>query len=255
MQPNVHAEAETVFSEVTTLLLSDTIRSMVLPGVRVFLLTLLLPSELLTTLRCIIRTGIPPKLKSSFSDFVKNLRSVSNSWAFPVTNATNVGGLAFTWVKYFIFGWDAWSFQECRLITYTITISNYKNTDDFMHYPLTYRKITRRPSDSENHWNTSSHITWNEIVNMFSLEAKLVIIGVYVICPIKFTFPYSEKIFKNKNTAVVFKLKNVGICSLGTPWWYYPNQYGIFQIHICWSHFKYLTQLISSNPNPFVQTQ
>lgn len=95
------------------------ILSFALPEAWVFLLMMLLLPEFLATLRCIIRTGIPPKSKSSLSDFVKNLSSVSDNWFFPLINATKVGGRAFTWVKYFIFGWEELSFQECRLKTYT----------------------------------------------------------------------------------------------------------------------------------------
>lgn len=89
------------------------------------LLVLLLTLEFFTIARCMIRTGIPPKSKSSFKELVKNLRSVSESCAFPLTKATKVGGRAFTWVKYLIFGWLALSFQECLLITWSKQTGNH----------------------------------------------------------------------------------------------------------------------------------
>jgi len=83
-------------------------------------LVLLFAHAFLGIERCTIRIGIPPMLKSSLRDFVKNLISVSDSWVFELIKATNVGGRAFTWVKYLTFGCVAESFQECRLITYNI---------------------------------------------------------------------------------------------------------------------------------------
>ena len=91
------------FSEVKTLLLSEEILSAVLPADDV-LLVLPVPPSFFGMDRCMIRMGIPPKSKSSFKDFVKNLRSVFESCVFPPIKATKVGGRAFTWVKYLILG-------------------------------------------------------------------------------------------------------------------------------------------------------
>ena len=82
-----------------------------------FLILLFRGDAFLGIERCRIRIGIPPMLKSSLRDFVKNLVSVSDSWVFPLIKATKVGGLAFTWVKYLTFGCVAESFHECLLIT------------------------------------------------------------------------------------------------------------------------------------------
>lgn len=116
------------FSQLGISLLSEAILSFTLLAdwkLLPLLLVLLLPLEFFTIARCMIRTGIPPKSKSSFKELVKNLRSVSESCAFPLTKATKVGGRAFTWVKYLIFGWLALSFQECLLITWSKQTGNH----------------------------------------------------------------------------------------------------------------------------------
>jgi hypothetical protein len=59
-------------------------------------LVLLFGAAFLGIERCTIRIGIPPMLKSSLRDFVKNLISVSERLVFPLMKATNVGGRAFT---------------------------------------------------------------------------------------------------------------------------------------------------------------
>lgn len=98
-----------------TVLLSEK----VLPTFRPVFWRLLLLLHFLSTDLCVILMGIPPKSKSSFKDFVKNLSSASDSIFFPLRKATNVGGRAFTWVKYLILGWADWSFQECLPITWS----------------------------------------------------------------------------------------------------------------------------------------
>lgn len=98
-----------------SLLLSEKVLSTLPPS---DLTLLLLPRTLFSTALCMILIGIPTKSKSSFKDFVKNLRSVSGSCVFPLTKATNVGGRALTWVKYLILDNGFLFFQECLLKTW-----------------------------------------------------------------------------------------------------------------------------------------
>lgn len=97
------------------LLLSEKFLSTLPPPSDLMLLPL--PPTFFPTALCMILIGIPPKSKSSFKDFVKNLISVSEICVFPLTNATNVGGRDFTCVKYLILVCAALFFQECLLIT------------------------------------------------------------------------------------------------------------------------------------------
>lgn len=89
--------ASTVAASTRIVLLSETGRSDTLfTEWLLFLLEVLTPVVLFVTVRCMIRTGMPAKSKSSFKDRIKNLSSVSESCFFPLTKATNVGGRAFT---------------------------------------------------------------------------------------------------------------------------------------------------------------
>ena len=162
-----------------------------LPEDRLLLLVLSIP--FLGTDRCMIRMGIPPKSKSSFKDLDRNLRSVSESCAFPLTKATKVGGRAFTWVKYLILGCEAWSFQECLPITWPNRKETFTTTSltvcrvqrgNKRPWLLTLRnQRLRRAVDNLTHHFSYVSITWRmTAIRPLPSNAEINTTGIPVTC-------------------------------------------------------------------------